>query len=166
LKDSPQRCVSQRADLDFRGDAYVPSTGKPATVLTRREIGHDFEDVGGCWSDVRVRRTRRRAAAQSYEAEIDCGDDWQQGDSVPWTVRFEEQAGQQHSIDVTVTLTRPDGVTKTLVNRNFTLNANQDADFTRFINLPNNAILGDYDMRVTADDGTLQVSDTCGFDVI
>ena len=42
------------------------------------------------------------AAAQSFEGEIDCNDVWQQGDSVPWTVRFEEQAFQQHSIDVTV----------------------------------------------------------------
>jgi hypothetical protein len=105
------------------------------------------------------------AAAQSFEAEIDCGDVWQGGDSVPWTVRFQEQAFQQHSIDVTVTLTRPDGVTKTLVNRNFTLNSNQDVEFTRFINLPTNAIVGDYDMRVTADDGSLVVSDTCSFDV-
>ena len=105
------------------------------------------------------------AAAQSFEAEIDCGDVWQQGDSVPWTVRFEEQANQQHVIDVTVELTRPDGVTRTLVTRTFTLNANQDRDFTRFINLPANALLGDYDMRVTADDGALSVSDTCSFDV-
>jgi len=105
------------------------------------------------------------AAAQSFEAEIDCGDVWQQGDSVPFTVRFEEQANQQHVIDVTVTLTRPDGVTNTLVNKTFTLSGNQDRDFTRFINLPNNALLGDYDMRVTADDGALSLSDTCGFDV-
>lgn len=90
---------------------------------------------------------------------------WQQGDSVPFTVRFEEQANVQHSIDVTVTITRPDGATMTLINRNFTLNANQDRDFTRNIVLTNNSLLGDYDMRVTADDGALQVSDTCGFDV-
>jgi len=106
------------------------------------------------------------AAAQSYVAEIDCGMLWQPGDSPPFQVRFEEQAGQQHSIDVRVVLTRPDGVTNTIVNRNFTLNANQDLDFTRNINLPNNALLGDYDLRVTADDGALQVSDTCSFDVV
>lgn len=105
------------------------------------------------------------AMAQSYEAEIDCGMVWSAGDSVPFTVRFEEQANQQHSIDVTVTLTRPGPVTITLINKTFTLNANQDRDFTRFINLPLNATAGDYDMRVTADDGALSVSDTCSFDV-
>src|SRR5688572_18517003 len=93
------------------------------------------------------------AAAQSFEAEIDCGDVWQQGDSVPFTVRFEEQAFQQHNIDVTVTITRPDGLTKTLVNASFVLNSNQDRSFTRFVNLTANSLVGDYDLRVTADDG-------------
>ena len=106
------------------------------------------------------------AAAQTFEAEIDCGDVWQQGEQVPFTVRFEEQAFQNHTIDVLVTISGPGGIGKTLVNTTINLGPNQDLDRTKFINLPANAPVGDYDMRVTADDGTTIQSDSCSFDVI
>ena len=105
------------------------------------------------------------AAAQTFEAEIDCGGVFQQGDDVPFTVRFEEQAFQQHNIQLVVTLTGP-GISKTVINKSFTLGANQDRDINKIIALKANAPTGDYDMRVEADDGTTLQSDTCSFDVI
>jgi hypothetical protein len=106
------------------------------------------------------------AAAQSYDGEIDCGGVWAQGDSVPFTVRFEEQAFQQHTIQVGVRITRPDGQQKSLLNQTFVLNANQDREFTRFINLTANSLTGSYDLTLNASDGSLVVGDTCSFDVI
>ena len=104
------------------------------------------------------------AAAQSYEAEIDCGGVFQPGQSVPFAVRLEEQAHQQHVIDMVVTLTGP-GINKTIINKTFTLNSNQDMKINKVVNLKANAPAGSYDMRVETDDGSLFVSDTCSFDV-
>jgi hypothetical protein len=112
-----------------------------------------------------VLATAAPAAAQSFEAEIDCGGVWFPGDSVPFTLRFEEQAHVQHSIDLLVTLMPQGAGTKTIISKTFTLNSNQDRQFTRFLDLKATAPLGDYDMQITADDGTLIVTDTCGFNV-
>ncbi len=105
------------------------------------------------------------AAAQTFQAEIDCGEDWRPGDSVPFTVRFEEQGFQQHTIQVVVTLDGPGNIAKTLINKTFTLNANQDIDINKVIKLKPNAPLGDYDLRVVADAGNEVRADDCGFDV-
>src|SRR5262245_18533872 len=105
------------------------------------------------------------AAAQTHNAEIDCGGVFVPGDSVTWTAKFEEQGFFDHQIDVTVTVTPPGLRTKTLLTRTFTLFSNTDPSFTRKMKLPLAAPAGSYDMEVTADDGTLIVFDTCSFDV-
>lgn len=109
--------------------------------------------------------TAAPAAAQSYNAEIDCGGVFAPGDLVPWLVQFEEQGFFDHQMDVTVTVTVPSGRSKTLASRTFTLFSNTDPAFGRNLKIPLNAPAGSYDMEVTADDGSLVVFDTCSFDV-
>jgi hypothetical protein len=104
------------------------------------------------------------AAAQSFEAEIDCNGIFAPGDTVPFTVRLEEQAFDVHVIDFVVEIDMP-GKTKTLIQKTKTLNPNQDAVMNRTLTLKAGAPAGSYDMRVIADDGALVVTDTCSFDV-
>jgi hypothetical protein len=104
------------------------------------------------------------AAAQSFDAEIDCGGIFNGGDTVPYSLRFEEQANQVHVIDITVTLTGP-GVNKNIVTRMFTLNPNQDKTVNKSIVLKANAPNGNYQLRITADDGSISPTDTCSFNV-
>ncbi len=111
--------------------------------------------------------TAGTAAAQSYEAEIDCGDvDSEPGDRVPYTVRLEEQARDTHMIELTVDVSVPGRPDRTILSRTITLGPNQDRDLNRFFMLPLMAPLGSYDLHLTADDGTLVVTDSCSFDVI
>jgi hypothetical protein len=109
--------------------------------------------------------TAAPAAAQSYNAEIDCGGIFAPGDVVPFTLRFEEQAFQVHTINFTVELDRPGFPPKVIISKVFTLNPNQDLTVARSLTLKAGAPLGSYDMALTADDGTLIAMDTCSFDV-
>jgi hypothetical protein len=104
------------------------------------------------------------AAAQTFEGEIDCGGVVMPGDSVPFALRFEEQAFQQHTIAVQVTLTGP-GINKTLITKTFNLNPNQDLTINRVLNLKPNAPNGSYQLQLFADDGSQTQSDTCSFNV-
>jgi hypothetical protein len=111
--------------------------------------------------------TAGTAAAQSFEAEIDCGDvDSEPGERVPYTIRLEEQAFDTHMIELTVEVSPPGRPDRTIFSRTITLGPNEDRDLDRFFRLPIMAPLGDYDLRLTADDGTLVVNDGCSFDVI
>jgi len=105
------------------------------------------------------------ATAQTYEAEIDCGDKWNPGDTVPFTVRFEEQGFITHDLTVSVNINVPGIGQISLFDGTTTLGPNQDLAFNRDIALPASAPLGDYNMNVTADDGALISFDTCSFDV-
>lgn len=106
------------------------------------------------------------AFAQGYEAEIDCGGVYAPGDAVPYGLRFEELANVAHVVDVRVQVTTPSGTTITLVSKKgFNLGANVDAQFLPTLQLPAGAPVGDYDMRIDADDGVDVVGDTCSFTV-
>jgi hypothetical protein len=111
--------------------------------------------------------TAGTAAAQSYEAEIDCGArDSEPGERVPFTIRLEEQAFESHAIELTVRLSpagRPD---RTVFETTIDLGPNEDRDVRRFLRLPITAPTGEYQLRLRADDGTLIVHDTCSFDVV
>jgi hypothetical protein len=105
------------------------------------------------------------AAAQSYEAEVDCNGLFQGGDTVPYQLRFEEQAHQQHVITVDVTLDGP-GVTKNIISgKTFVLNSNQDKTISKSITLKANAPAGSYEIRLDTNDGTLFTTDSCSFTV-
>jgi len=105
------------------------------------------------------------AAAQTFDAEIDCGGVFGPGSSVPFTVRLEEQGFITHQIDASVKLTAPVIGQITLASGSFTLNPNQDKVINRNVNLPLAAPSGSYQMSVTADDGTEIAFDTCSFNV-
>ena len=108
------------------------------------------------------------AAAQlpPFEAEIDCGGVFLQGDPVPFTARFENQTFDVQNLDTTITLTIPGIGQRTLINRTVVLNPNQDRAFTRNLNLPASAPTGSYDMSITASNGTDMTFDTCSFNVV
>ena len=111
--------------------------------------------------------TAGTAAAQSFEAEIDCGDvDSEPGERVPFTIRLEEQAFDTHSIELTVEVSPPGRPDRVIFSRTVSLAPNQDRDLDRFFRLPIMAPTGSYNLRLTADDGTLIVNDGCSFDVI
>ena len=111
--------------------------------------------------------TAGTAAAQSYEAEIDCGDvDSEPGERVPFTIRLEEQAFDTHSIELTVRVSPPGRPNRTIFSRTITLDPNEDLDLDRFFRLPIMTPTGSYDLRLTADDGTVVRRDSCSFDVI
>lgn len=105
------------------------------------------------------------AAQQTFQAEIDCGQDWNPGDQVPFTVRFEEQGFVTHQIDVTVSISVPTFGQFELFQGTFTLNPNEDRSFNGNINLPLSAPNGSYQMSVNANDGDEFAFDTCSFDV-
>ena len=107
------------------------------------------------------------ASAQlpTFEAEIDCGDEWSPGQQVPFTVRFEEQGFIDHEIDTTVAITVPGRGQFDLFTGVVMLGPNQDLRFDRDLNLPAGAPLGDYQMSVTCDDGSEISFDTCSFKV-
>ena len=110
--------------------------------------------------------TAGSAAAQSYEAEIDCGDvDSEPGERVPFTIRLEEQGHVDHSIDLRVRVTRA-GAARTIFERTISLLSNEDRDLDRFFRLGTMAPTGSYKLRLKADDGTLVVRDSCSFEVI
>ena len=111
--------------------------------------------------------TAGTAAAQSYEAEIDCGDVASEpGERVPFTIRLEVQGHIAHSIDLTVEVSPPGRPDRTIFMRTISLASNEDRDLDRFFRLPIMAPTGEYQLRLTADDGTLVVNDSCSFDVI
>jgi hypothetical protein len=111
--------------------------------------------------------TAGTAAAQSYEAEIDCGDrDSAPGERVPFTIRLEEQAFDTHMIELTVRVSPPDRPDRTVFETTIELAPNEDQDVRRFLRLPITAPTGEYQLRLRADDGTLIVRDSCSFDVV
>jgi hypothetical protein len=105
------------------------------------------------------------AAAQSYEAEVDCGGLFQGGDTVAYQLRFEEQAHQQHVITVDVVLDGP-GLNKDIISgKTFTLNSNQDKTISKSIMLKPNAPAGSYQITLNTNDGSLFTTDSCSFNV-
>ena len=74
------------------------------------------------------------AAAQSFNAEVDCGGVVAPGSSVPITVRLEEQAFQQHNLDLVLELNIP-GMGARQITGSIVLGANQDINRTFTLNL-------------------------------
>jgi hypothetical protein len=109
--------------------------------------------------------TSAPAFAQAFDAEISCGGVFAPGDSVSYKVSLEEQAFQTHTVDITVEIDPQGKPTRTVFQKTFTLNPNQDLNIKKSITLGLNALPGDYDMRVIADDGALVMTDTCSFQV-
>ena len=105
------------------------------------------------------------AAAQSYEAEVDCNGLFQGGDTVPYQLRFEEQAHQAHLITVDVILDGP-GFNKQLISgKTFTLGSNQDKNVNKTFTLKANAPAGSYPITLNTNDGSLFTTDSCSFNV-
>jgi uncharacterized membrane protein len=108
------------------------------------------------------------AAAQlpPFSAEVDCDGIFAPGDTVPYTLRLENQTLEPIPLDLTIELFVPGRGTRTLKSGSLTLGANQDRQKTFTVRLPAGAPLSnDYEVIVTADSADETSFDTCSFKV-
>jgi len=105
------------------------------------------------------------AQAVSFQAEIDCGGIVIPGDSVPYTMDFENETSASIALDGNLTIDIPNLGTRTLRERSFTLAPNQVVSITKQLNLPGRAPNGRYVLTLTTSSADETTFDTCSFHV-
>jgi hypothetical protein len=107
------------------------------------------------------------AAAGKIDLDIACAGTYTVGDTVPYTLTLDEQAGIDHLIDVTVTLDTP-VAQRTILTKTIFLFANQLVSLTLPLkrNLSANVLPGTYLATLTVVENGKAITDTCTFDVL